>query len=120
MGGPGSHGLAQAPRARWVLGVLALAAAGPLTAEPPRAAEAGDSVHAAAAAAPCQGCHGPASALGDLGQLARPDILAALRSYRSGERAGTLMPRIARGYSDAELIAMANALGRADDSPDAR
>jgi cytochrome c553 len=33
-----------------------------------------------------------------------------LRGYRDGSRAGTVMPEIAKGYSDAELDAIARQL----------
>jgi cytochrome c553 len=99
--------------------LVVLTAAGPLAlaAQPLAPARTGGHSDDGAAALACRGCHGTASKLGDLGQWAPADILAALRDFRSGARAGTLMPRIARGYSDLELSAMATALGRADGSP---
>lgn len=52
----------------------------------------------------CSGCHGAGSdpAL-SLDGLEADTIAAALLDFRSGARDGTLMPRIARGFSDSEL-----------------
>lgn len=76
---------------------------------------------AAAAEAPaplaahaCAGCHGVgARGAGDIVALAgRPkeDIVSAMAAFRSGERQGTIMGRIARGYSEAEIASIAAAL----------
>ncbi|MGO8913899.1 MAG: c-type cytochrome [Bradyrhizobium sp.] len=35
------------------------------------------------------------------------DIVAQMRAFRSGQRAATVMDRIAKGYSDAEVEAIA-------------
>lgn len=58
----------------------------------------------------CSGCHGPPGAGGPLPSLAgRPaeDIVAALMQFRSGERAATVMDRIAKGFTDDEIHAIA-------------
>jgi cytochrome c553 len=39
------------------------------------------------------------------------ELLRALRAYRSGERPATIMHQHARGYSDAELEAIAKHFG---------
>lgn len=63
------------------------------------------------AALSCGGCHGVGSAgQGPIAPLAgRPaaDLVAAMTAFRSNERPGTIMGRIARGYSDAEIAAIA-------------
>jgi sulfide dehydrogenase cytochrome subunit len=64
----------------------------------------------------CSSCHsdrsvdrqteGPIS----LKTLSANKIEQALLAFRSGDRAGTLMNRLARGYSEAEIAAMAQVL----------
>ena len=76
-------------------------------------------------AAACTSCHG-ASGQGGGAQAGVPggsgaipalagkpaaDLLAALRDYRSGARAGTIMGRIAKGYTDPQLTALAGWYG---------
>ncbi len=59
-------------------------------------------------AAACSGCH-PAS-LGEfphLGGRSAPDIVAAMKAFRSGERPSTVMDRIAKGFGDDEVAAIA-------------
>ena len=35
------------------------------------------------------------------------DIARTMRAFRSGERAGTVMPQLARGYTDADIDTIA-------------
>ena len=59
-------------------------------------------------AAACSGCH-PAS-LGEfphLGGRSAPDIVAAIKAFRSGERPSTVMDRIAKGFGDDEVAVIA-------------
>lgn len=65
----------------------------------------------------CSGCHasaqaGDTSAPADLASLSPEQIAEALAGFRSGEREGTIMPRLAKGFSEAESVALAKALGR--------
>jgi len=81
------------------IGVVAIAAAVVASAEPP------------AGAASCSGCH-PASArvrspVPRLTGLDRAAILRAMQEFRSGQRAGTVMDRIAKGFTDEEIQAIA-------------
>ena len=62
-------------------------------------------------ASACSGCH-PASA--GRGTSVPPltgrnpaDIIAAMQVFRSGQRTATVMDRIAKGFSDAEVEAIA-------------
>jgi cytochrome subunit of sulfide dehydrogenase len=62
-------------------------------------------------AAACSGCH-PSSARGPspVARLAgrdRAEIVKAMHDFRSGERAATVMDRIAKGFTDAEIQAIA-------------
>jgi sulfide dehydrogenase cytochrome subunit len=82
----------------------------------PLAATAAD---APPGASSCSGCH-PASRSVDTsvkrligGNPA--DIVAAMQAYRSGQRAGTVMDRIAKGFTDDEIKAIANWYGAQKD-----
>ncbi|MCX7945914.1 MAG: c-type cytochrome [Hydrogenophilus sp.] len=60
----------------------------------------------------CAGCHGPnGSSVGPAAPTIagiNPELfIEAMRDYRDGFRAGTIMPRIAKGYSDEEYKLMA-------------
>lgn len=60
------------------------------------------------AAQSCLGCHGAVG--GPILALAgRPaaEIMAAMTAFRANQRAGTIMGRIARGFTDAEIAAVA-------------
>lgn len=61
------------------------------------------------AALTCSGCHGgPASsAIPPLNRMDASAILGAMQAFRAGTRPATVMDRIARGFDDAELQAMA-------------
>lgn len=63
------------------------------------------------AAQGCLGCHGAdASGVTPVAGLAgRPaaELVAAMNAFRANERPATIMGRIARGYTDAEIAAMA-------------
>jgi sulfide dehydrogenase cytochrome subunit len=62
-------------------------------------------------AASCSGCHSPrASATAPPGRLYGRDageMLSALSAFRDGSRPSTVMTRIAKGFSDDELRAIA-------------
>ena len=63
----------------------------------------------------CAGCHGTNGAsAGDImpiiGGLEKEYLYAVLSEYKSGERDSTIMGRIAKGYSDNELKAIASYL----------
>jgi cytochrome subunit of sulfide dehydrogenase len=82
-----------------VIGLVLVAAAMVASAEPP------------AGAASCSGCH-PASAkvtspVPRLAGLERAAIIKARQGFRSGARAGTVMDRIAKGFTDEEIQAIA-------------
>lgn len=66
----------------------------------------------------CQGCHG-VSGMGAngipaiAGTRSRAEVEETLRAFRENRREGTIMGRIARGYTDAEIAALAAHYGRA-------
>ena len=79
--------------------IAVIAAATVASAEPP------------AGAASCSGCH-PSSArvaspVPRLVGLDRAAIVRAMQDFRSGQRTGTVMDRIAKGFTDEEIQAIA-------------
>jgi cytochrome subunit of sulfide dehydrogenase len=59
----------------------------------------------------CSGCHAAsnkaASAVPRLQGRDPQELAALMRAFRAGERPATVMDRIAKGYSDAEIAALA-------------
>jgi sulfide dehydrogenase cytochrome subunit len=86
-------------RAARSLAALLLVAAGPAPLAAPMAAQG------------CLGCHGPAGqgsgAVPPLAGRPASEIVVALREYQAGQRPATIMDRIARGYTEAEIAAAA-------------
>ena len=62
-------------------------------------------------AASCSGCHPTSSRVTSpvarLNGLAPDAIVRAMKDFRSGQRAGTVMDRIAKGFTDEEIQAIA-------------
>lgn len=62
-------------------------------------------------AASCASCHGPGGgspgAIPSINRLSAPDMAKKLRDYRAGQLEPTIMNRIAKGYTDAEIDALA-------------
>jgi sulfide dehydrogenase cytochrome subunit len=90
-----------------VLIAVAVALLTPAQAAGPSAPPSG-----AAMAHTCAGCHGTQGRLGTvefvpLAGLPEREFMGAMRDFRSGKRAATLMGHVARGFSDDELKAMA-------------
>ena len=92
--------------AHWLAGVMALAvSAGALAAspEPPPGASS------------CTGCHAPGAlaprvdtAVPPLVGRSTADIVAQMQAFKTGQKASTVMDRIARGFTDAEIQAIAD------------
>jgi len=63
-------------------------------------------------ASSCSGCHPVArsvdTAVKRLTGGNSADMVAAMQAYRSGQRAGTVMDRIAKGFTDDEIKAIAD------------
>ncbi|WP_376095933.1 c-type cytochrome [Roseomonas sp. CCTCC AB2023176] len=59
----------------------------------------------------CLGCHGPrgagATGVPTLAGRDKAELVALMAAFRANERPATIMNRIVRGYSDAELAAAA-------------
>jgi cytochrome subunit of sulfide dehydrogenase len=81
------------------IGLASIAAALGASAEPP------------AGAASCSGCHPNSSRVTSpvprLLGLERAAIVRALQEFRSGQRTATVMDRIAKGFTDEEVQAIA-------------
>lgn len=61
----------------------------------------------------CRNCHAAAeSAIPSLAPLSAQRIRQMLLDFKYDRKTATLMPRIAKGYSDEELKAVADYLGR--------
>ncbi|MCB2102786.1 MAG: hypothetical protein KDE22_18055 [Rhodobacterales bacterium] len=62
----------------------------------------------------CFNCHGTdgisAGVIDSLDELSAKRMAKALKEFKSGDKASTIMGRIAKGYSDAEIDAIAGYL----------
>ena len=69
-------------------------------------------------AATCANCHGTdGKGVIDGGMplingLTSEQMLAQLKAFKTGAREGTIMPQLAKGYSDEQLETIANQLGK--------
>ena len=62
----------------------------------------------AAACSACHGSHGVAPAgMQTLAGQSREELQQKLRDFKTDSKAGTLMPQLAKGYSDAQLAQLA-------------
>ena len=63
-------------------------------------------------AASCSGCHQAGnSSIPDYAELSRSDFSLALSNYKNDTKGNTVMHRIMRGYSDADIALLAEYLG---------
>lgn len=69
-------------------------------------------------AATCANCHGTDGkgavdgGMPLINGLTSEQMLAQLKAFKSGAREGTIMPQLAKGYSDEQLETIANQLGK--------
>jgi sulfide dehydrogenase cytochrome subunit len=88
-----------------LLGICLTACSAPLIADEPIAS-------AAMLAGTCAGCHGTDGAspgpIAPIKGYSASSLATAMRMFRSGQRPSTEMQRIAKGYNDAEIEAMAS------------
>ncbi len=89
---------------RWLLVAAALAAAAT-----PGAVGDARSQPIPPGAVACGGCHprAPGAAIVPLAGMPAESIAASMRAFRTGERPATVMDRIAKGFSDDEVTAIA-------------
>ncbi len=92
------------PRNSWMLAVLVVM---PLVVVPAKAEMASGAVLAST----CYSCHGTGGkSAGDMPTIAGKSdkfIVNKLKSFRSGKLPSTVMGRIAKGFTDAEMAALA-------------
>lgn len=90
-------------------GTIVLAWSSPSLAQAPASS-------AALIAANCAVCHGPGGAgSGDIAKIneqTSAQIAENMRAFRDGKKPSTIMGRITKGYSDAQITAVANYLGK--------
>jgi cytochrome c553 len=88
-----------AKRLAAAIGCASIAAAAVASAEPP------------AGAVSCSGCHATSTRVTTpvprLHGLDRTLIVKAMQDFRAGQRVGTVMDRIAKGFTDDEIQALA-------------
>ena len=71
------------------------------------------SLRARSLAASCAGCHGTDgralvdASLPGLAGMPAPDLVEQMKAFKSGARAGTVMPQLAKGYTDAQIEQLA-------------
>lgn len=66
-------------------------------------------------ASACSGCHsGAAGTITDLGSMQEEALAASFLAYRNDEMGSSVMHRIARGYSEQDIRAIAEYLARED------
>ena len=73
-------------------------------------------------AASCSGCHAPAGVAGLVPSIAgRPadEIVAAMTAFRADQRPSTVMNRIAKGFTDEDIRAIADWLAAGQDQAQA-
>lgn len=68
-----------------------------------------------ATCANCHGTNGISAAGGDMpkiNDLTHEQIKKSLMDYKSGARQGTIMPQLAKGYTDEQINTIASVLGK--------
>ena len=77
-----------------------------------------NSLYKSALVASCANCHGTnGNGLIDasiplINKLTSAQKLTQLQAYKNGTRNGTIMPQLAKGYTDEQLITVADQLGK--------
>ncbi|QWE17203.1 c-type cytochrome [Polynucleobacter sp. AP-Nino-20-G2] len=80
-------------------------------------AQTADQLYKRGLAATCANCHGTdGKGVVDGGMplintLTSEQMLTQLKAFKSGAREGTIMPQLAKGYTDEQLTTIANQLG---------
>ena len=81
-------------------------------------AQTTDQLYKRGLAATCANCHGTDGkgvvdgGMPLINNLTSEQMLAKLKAYKSGALEGTIMPQLAKGYSDEQLTTIANQLGK--------
>jgi len=89
---------------RWTIAFAAVAVAASGAA---RAAQGVDPNVARSIAAGCANCHGTngvsEGGIQGLAGRSKDEIVRAMREFKEGTRPGTIMPELAKGYTDAQI-----------------
>ena len=81
-------------------------------------AQTADQLYKRGLAATCANCHGTDGkgvvdgGMPLINNLTSEQMLAKLKAYKSGALEGTIMPQLAKGYTDDQLTTIANQLGK--------
>lgn len=81
-------------------------------------AQTADQLYKRGLAATCANCHGTdgkgviEGGMPLINNLTSQEMLTKLKGYKSGAQEGTIMPQLAKGYSDEQLTTIANQLGK--------
>jgi cytochrome c553 len=81
-------------------------------------AQTADQLYKRGLAATCANCHGTNGkgvvdgGMPLINNLTSEEMLTQLKAFKSGAREGTIMPQLAKGYSDEQLTTIANQLGK--------
>ena len=74
-------------------------------------AQGADTSSGRALAAGCAACHGTngisATRVPSLAGMPQADLAARMREFKSGQRNGTVMPQLAKGYTDEQIELLA-------------
>ena len=92
-------------RIKLMTGLMLVLAAGSV------AAQGADPHRGRSLAASCSSCHGTngisQGAVPSLAGAAKADLVAKMQEFKSGKRPGTIMPQLAKGYSDEQIETVA-------------
>lgn len=92
---------------KFALSAIVLLIAGPALAQDV------DALRARSLAATCAQCHGtdghvpPGSAFAQLAGMPAAYLTEQMTAFKTGARPGTIMPQLAKGYSDAQIAQLA-------------
>jgi cytochrome c553 len=81
-------------------------------------AQTADQLYKRGLAATCANCHGTDGkgvvdgGMPLINNLSSGQMLEKLKAYKSGALEGTIMPQLAKGYTDDQLTTIANQLGK--------
>jgi len=103
-------------RIKITIAVAAMSAVAPLTIS--AQSNSAEQIYTMSLAATCANCHGTngvSAAGGDMpkiNDLTHEQIKKSLMDYKSGAHQGTVMPQIAKGYTDEQINTIAAMLGK--------
>ena len=84
-----------------IIGAVAAMGAGPV------AAQSGDSNAARNLSATCANCHGTngvsQGATDSLAGVSKDELVRKMQDYKTGKKPGTIMPQLAKGYTDQQI-----------------